>query len=100
MLSIFGWIMVLCFAWEALEHYLEVGLVGDKVAYWFQGVEFWANRLVTDPLLIILGAILGYKQRWLNAPAKFFSAIWIFVHVFVFPDSMYLQQFMPTITLW
>ena len=26
-------------------------------------------------------------------PARIFTAIWLFLHIFVFPNSMYLQQF-------
>jgi hypothetical protein len=38
----FNLVGVLCaaFAWEAVEHYLEVGLFGAGVQYWFQNVEF------------------------------------------------------------
>jgi hypothetical protein len=99
LLSLFGWIMVGCYGWESLEHYLETGLAGAKVEYWFQGVEHWSNRLITDPLLILAGSWLAYRHRRLNIPSKIFSLSWVMVHIFLFPHSMYLQQLMPSIAL-
>jgi hypothetical protein len=29
-------------------------------------------------------------------PARALSLCWLFVHIFVFPHSMYLQQFLPS----
>ncbi|MEC9259119.1 MAG: hypothetical protein VX541_11515 [Candidatus Poribacteria bacterium] len=79
--------------WEAIEHYLETGLVGDVVSDWFQGVEFWANRLVADPLMMILGYYLAQRFPRLVNPARVCSIVWFFVHVFVFPHSMYLHVY-------
>ena len=33
-------VLFLAYFWETIEHYLETGLVGNVVSYWFQGVEF------------------------------------------------------------
>ena len=33
-------ILLAFYFWETIEHYLETGLVGNVVSYWFQGVEF------------------------------------------------------------
>ena len=86
---------VLCvaYAWEAVEHYLETGLAGARVEYWFQGVEFWGNRLVADPLMLVMGYYLALRYPTLVWPARFASALWLFLHIFVFPNSMYLQRF-------
>ena len=84
--------LLMCFIWEALEHYLETGLLGSGVEYWFQGVEFWGNRLITDPLLMILGYVLAVKNKRSILYARIFSFIWIFLHVFIFPHSMWLQE--------
>ena len=77
--------------WEAIEHYLETGLVGDVVSDWFQGVEFWANRLVADPLMMILGYYLAQRFTRLVNPARVCSIVWFFVHVFVFPHRQYVS---------
>jgi hypothetical protein len=82
-------------AWEMLEHYLEVGIIGTAwLTHWFQGVEFWGNRLITDPLLVVLGSTIALKYRQIIVPARLFSITWILTHLFYFPDSMYLHRFL------
>ena len=82
--------------WECLEHYLETGLIpgyaGERVVYWFQGVEHWSNRLIGDTLAIVLGWRLYQWRPKIALPAKIFSITWMAVHIFIFPDSMYLQR--------
>jgi hypothetical protein len=78
--------------WEVVEHYLEAGLINDQVTYWFQGVEFWGNRILTDPLLVILGSYLNLRYNFLARYAQCFSITWLIVHIFVFPHCMYLQE--------
>lgn len=85
-------ILFIAFLWETFEHYLEEGLAGAKVEYWFQGVEFWGNRLIADPLLVALGYFLVLKYRKIALPGRVFSAIWLVFHIFVFPHSMYLHE--------
>lgn len=85
-------VMFFAFLWEALEHYLEIGLLGNNVSHWFQGVEYWANRLVTDPLLMLLGYYIVQHYTKIALPARIFSAIWLFFHFVVFPHSMYLHH--------
>lgn len=91
----YGLLLTLTFAWEMVEHYLESGVTGNEwITYWFQGVEFWGNRLITDPLLVVLGSMLALKYRILLLPARIFSCIWLIVHLFIFPHSMYLHRFL------
>jgi hypothetical protein len=85
-------LLFLAYAWETLEHYLEVGLWGDKVEYWFQGVEFWANRLISDPLLLVIGYWVAKRYVHAVTPARLLSMVWLLVHLFVFPHSMYLHE--------
>jgi len=85
-------VAMVAFAWEVIEHYLETGLAGQAVAYWFQGVEHWSNRMVSDPLLVLLGACLVRRCPKLTVPARLFSLAWLGVHVFVFEHSMVLQE--------
>lgn len=85
-------VLFVAFAWEALEHYLEEGMAGAAVQYWFQGVEFWPNRLLSDPLMLILGYIIAKRYPIAVLPARIASAAWLLVHIFVFPHSMYLQE--------
>ena len=84
---------VLIFLWEALEFYLEAGYThNEHVTYWFQGVEYWGNRLITDPVITLIGAYIGLSYRKITLPARVFSITWLLVHVFVFPHCMYLQD--------
>jgi hypothetical protein len=90
-------IMVLLIAlfWENVEHYVEAGVlpgvIGDRITFWFQGIEHWSNRLVADNLMVILGWFIYTKQNRLFWLARIFSALWMIVHIFVFPHSMYLH---------
>ena len=92
--SYFDLILVLLFAyiWETAEHYLETGLAGYKVKFWFQGVEFWANRFISDPLITVVGYYISKKYLFLVNPARFLSLLWLLIHVFIFPHSMYLHE--------
>ena len=85
-------ILMLSFLWEVIEHYLETGLWGSKVQFWFHGVEHWSNRLVGDSLAVMIGAYLYFKWPKILWPLKVVSAVWLIVHVFIFPHSMYLQE--------
>lgn len=85
-------VLLIAYFWETFEHYLEVGLLGDKVMYWFQGVEVWSNRFISDPLMLILGYFLVTRWPKLVWPARIFSLVWLFFHIFIFPHSMYLQD--------
>ncbi len=84
-------VLFLAYIWEAFEHYLEIGLAGQAVAEWFQGVEFWPNRLLSDPLMLVIGYIIAKRYPWLVVPARIASVIWLTVHIVVFPHSMYLH---------
>jgi hypothetical protein len=78
-----------------VEHYLEAGilpgLIGERITYWFQGVEHWTNRLIADNIMILLGWFIYTKQNKLFWAARIFSTLWMLVHIFVFPHSMYLH---------
>ncbi len=85
-------VLLVAYMWESIEHYLEIGIAGQTVKYWFYGVEYWANRLVADPLLLVAGYYLAKSYPYLVNPARAFSILWLIVHVFVFPHSMHLHE--------
>jgi len=93
-INFFHIILVLftAYLWETVEHYLEIGIAGYTVEYWFQGVEYWANRIIADPLAMIVGYYIAKTQPNLVNPARFMSILWLFFHIFVFPHSMYLHE--------
>lgn len=84
-------VLFVAYLWETVEHYLETGLAGEKVEYWFQGVEAWTNRIISDPLLLVVGYFIASRYPSLVIPARILSVIWLGVHIFVFPHSMYLH---------
>ncbi len=85
-------VLFLAYLWEAIEHYLEVGVAGKAVEQWFYGVEFWGNRLITDPLLVVGGYLIAKHFPVCVWPARILSVTWLFIHIFVFPHSMYLHE--------
>ena len=85
-------VLLIAYCWETVEHYLEVGLMGIKVEYWFQGVEYWANRILSDPLITVVGYYIAKNNPNLVLPARIISIIWLFIHVVIFPHSMYLHE--------
>lgn len=86
-------VIIFSLFWENLEHYIEAGLWGTNVKYWFQGVEHWSNRLIFDNLMVIFGAYIYIKKNKLLWFARIFSVLWLFFHIFIFPHSMYLHSF-------
>lgn len=90
----FDFFIVLCvsFLWEMIEHYLEAGVSYDVVTDWFQGVEFWGNRIITDQLMVGAGFLLYLRWEILKWPTRAFSVLWLIVHIGVFPHSMYLHE--------
>ena len=85
-------VLLIAYMWETVEHYLETGLAGYRVEFWFQGVEFWANRFISDPLITVIGYYISKKYLFLVNPARFLSLLWLLIHVFIFPHSMYLHE--------
>ena len=85
------WVLFLAYFWETIEHYLEVWIAWDAVKYWFQWVEYWPNRIIFDPLMLVFWYFLARKYTKIVAPARFLSFIWLIVHIFIFPHSMYLH---------
>jgi len=88
-------ILFVSYFWETIEFYLEAGYTNiDAVTYWFQGVEFWGNRLFTDPAMLLLGylVVVHYNSKKIIWFARFLSFTWLFIHIFIFPHCMYLQE--------
>lgn len=82
----------LAYFWETIEHYLEAWIAWTVVEYWFQWIEYWPNRIVFDPFMLVLGYLIAKKYPRLVNPARILSIIWLLIHIFVFPHSMYLHE--------
>jgi len=85
-------VLFLAYLWETIEHYLEIGVLGETVQFWFQGVEFWPNRIIFDPAMLVIGYLIAKKYPKLVMPARLLSLTWLMVHIFIFPHSMYLHS--------
>ena len=85
-------VLLFAYMWEVFEHYLETGLMGGGVENWLQGVEFFGNRFITDPLLVLFGYFIATQYPKLVFPARIFSFLWLIIHIFIFPHSMYLHE--------
>ena len=85
-------VLLIAYIWETAEHYLETGLAGESVEYWFQGVEFWANRFISDPLITVFGYFISKYYPTTVTPARIISLLWLLIHIFIFPHSMYLHD--------
>ncbi|MDR3160703.1 MAG: hypothetical protein LBU28_03715, partial [Spirochaetaceae bacterium] len=74
-------VLLLALSWENIEHYVEAGvlpgLIGERITFWFQGVEHWTNRLIADTLMVLLGWYIYTKQNRLFWIARIFSALWL-----------------------
>lgn len=84
--------LLVAFMWETLEHYLEIGLAGETVQNWLQGVEHWSNRLIFDNLMVMSGWWIYQQKNRIVWFARVFSVVWLFVHIVIFPHSMYLHE--------
>ena len=88
-------LVLLCaLVWEVIEHYVELGLLGGKIAYWFQGQEHWSNRIIADNIMVLLGWFIYQKSNKMAWFARIFSLVWLFFHIVIFPHSMYLHELM------
>ena len=86
-------ILLVEYMWEVAEFYMEAGYTHvQAITYWFQGVEFWGNRALSDPLITLSGGILALHRAKLVWPARIFSLAFLGVHLFVFPHCMHLQE--------
>ncbi len=80
--------------WEIAEIYMELGAAGAWVKHWFDGVEYWANRLITDQLAFVAGFWVAQRHGGFALPAKIIATIWFLVHLIFLPHSMWLQDWL------
>ncbi len=81
-------LLLLCYCWEFVEYWLEMGKAGVFVAYWLQGQEHWLNRLLSDPLLVLIGYMVSRRFKIFIWPARMILAAWIWIFITILPHSM------------
>lgn len=87
LLEIF-WILFVVYFWETLEHYCEVWLLWEYVRniVW---VEYWINRIVSDPLLALFWFFIYTKFHRVNYFITFFLVIWFIAHIIILFYNIY-----------
>lgn len=85
-------ILLIAYLWEILEFSFETGLFGGSIANWFYGIEFLPNRLIIDPLSLLFGSIVAMKRPKFGIPAGIFAIVFFLIHIFIFPNVVYLQR--------
>lgn len=87
-------VMLLSCLWEITEFYMEAGYAHPWLTHWFQGIEHPLNRFVSDPLMMLVGALAASRSIMLIVPiaARLASLAWLYVHLFVLQHSMELQE--------
>lgn len=85
------WLLLISVFWECCEHYFEEGLLGGKIQNWFAGTEYWANRLIGDNLVLILGYFIYKKYPKSIYFALVLSGIFLLLHL-CYPSSMDIQK--------
>lgn len=87
----FAYILTVAYLWELLELTMELGWFGHSIASWKGGFEHWGNRLMGDPVMVLIGGFISLKLtkvwRWISIPA----ILWAIVNVAA-PHSMYIQR--------
>ncbi|NQT50213.1 UbiA family prenyltransferase [Candidatus Kuenenbacteria bacterium] len=91
--------LAIAYGWELVEYLLELGVFGEGVSAWKVGHEHWSNRLIGDPLLVLLG---GYVQvRWQSA-WKWAVLPWMVWGIanYLAPDSMFITRIILDALSW
>ncbi len=90
--SEFCWFVLLCSTvWELIESGTDLGWGGERVANWMTGVEHWSNRLVADPLIVVLGSNIYQRVPRIIYPVVLGTIVWLCANLLA-PDCMYLQE--------
>jgi hypothetical protein len=85
------WMLILAYAWEGHETWMEIGGRGTSIGQWKDGVEHWSNKFLSDPGMVLLGGMLarGVKSSW--KPALVYMILWSIANVLA-PDCMFIQN--------
>jgi uncharacterized membrane protein YvlD (DUF360 family) len=84
-------VLIAAYLWEMLEWWLESGGLGAGVASWKAGHEHWANRLIADPVLVLLGARVYFYAPKIVWPAAVAAGGWFIANI-ISPDCMTVQK--------
>ena len=86
---------VLAYLWETIEYGLETGLGSETILFWFQGHEYWVNRFIIDPIILVSGGyflFFAFRSIIVVRYSRLFTYVWLTFHTLVFPHCMYLHE--------
>ena len=70
-------LIMISVVWEIVEWSGEIDSLGSRIAVWKDGLEYWANRCITDVGLVLSGGLLVRRFPTLLLPALLFTLIWV-----------------------
>lgn len=76
-------ILLIAFVWESFEHYMDIWYWWEYIQSFVQH-ETFSNRFLWDPSVLVLWYFLSVKYKYLKYFALAFTAIFLFIHIFVF----------------
>lgn len=89
--TILAIVLAIAVGWEVMEYAMELGMFGNYISDWKKGHEHWSNRMIADPLLVLLGGYLQMQRpktwKWVIVP----FVAWGLLN-YLSPDSMYVQR--------
>lgn len=90
------YILAFSILWESLELFFEVTSFKIGILHWNQGVEYWANRLITDPLLVLTGGFLYKNNNKILPISAALVVLFLLVNLFI-SETTTLQAVIPTV---
>ncbi len=84
-------ILLVAFLWELFEVGMEHGLMGQVVADWKFGYEFILNRVLVDPLSVLIGGILQWHFKNFVYVSLPLASLWLLANIFS-AHSMSIQE--------
>jgi len=94
--KLFVWLVAMIyfiFSWEIYELFAETNGFGPLITTWKDGFEHWSNRLISDPLLVLIGGVTqrNFNSKKLLRVAIIYTSLWAFINVLA-PTCMYIQE--------
>lgn len=84
-------LLLIAYTWEIIELFAELGIYGLPIQQWFYGIELPLNRLIIDPLSLLIGGLIISKNN--NYKIFLFATIisltWLLTHIFLFRTAVY-----------
>jgi len=84
-------VLIVALSWEGLELLMEYGNMGTAISAWKGGYEHWGNRLIGDPLMVMVGGLIARKNHQIWKYALIYCIVWFSLNA-ISSDSMSIQR--------